>query len=105
MFYNVLKTSFFYAIDILGVPASYKQVKTGNTVNATVGFKRNGQGASPVDSEDPRSVTITVKNDIGKPEKFDTFTVDGIRYTVESVSTVRTSYEVIGYKVTAVGRL
>lgn len=103
--FNDVQGAFNQAIDALGVQASFVQAKApGNTGNMTIGFRMvKAEESEIVDAYGVNTSVLTAKaaDFATPPEKFDRFTINGERFTVQSVQAVHLNTAIIGYKMFA----
>ena len=101
--FSKVKGSFEQVVGLLGVPSTWTQAKPPHgTAAINVGLKTAG----PKDVEivnafgiDAKILTIRAIDMTTPPEKFDTFTVNGERFTADAVHPVLLNGTVIGWKI------
>lgn len=98
-----IRSQFETAVDMLGVPATWSRAKAPTpTQLLTVGFRTAGvKDAEIVNAYGINATIITVRATgvATAPEKFDSFTIQGIRYTADAVHPIHLAGAVIGWKV------
>ncbi len=98
-----LKRQFDSVVGSLGVPAGWSRAKAPSPVHdVIVGFKTAGvKDTEVVNSYGINAVIMTLRaSDVSvAPEKFDSFSINGIRHTADAVHTVNLGGQVIGWKI------
>ena len=99
---SAFKTQFNDVVAALGVPATWSRAKAPSpTKTLTVGFRTAGvKDTEIVNAYGINAIVLTVRAiDVSvAPEKFDSFTVNGVRHTADAVHPVHLKGEVIGWK-------
>lgn len=98
-----IRTQFDHTVAALGVPATWSRAKAPSPTKAvTVGFKTAGvRDTEIVNAYGLNAVVMTMRaiDTAVAPEKFDTFTVHGVRHTADAVHPVHLNGEIIGWKI------
>lgn len=101
--FSRIKRNFEGAVAMLGVTATWSRAKAPTpTKQLVLGFKTAGvKDTEIVNAYGINAVVLTVRAmDVTvAPEKFDTFTVNGVRHTADAVHPVNLNGTVIGWKV------
>ena len=103
-----MRGGFEQVVGLLGVPATWRQVKAPNGSHAaTVGFRTAGKDDQEVVQAygiDTVIITCLSKDFPTAPVKFDEFEIMTETYVANAVHPIHLNAELIGYKVLARGR-
>lgn len=100
--FNNIRGSFESTIHLLGVPATWVKAIGGQTATVQVGFKTAGvKDTEIINAYGLNAIVMTVRQiDLPvAPEKFDSFTVQGVRHTADAVHPVHLNGSIIGWKI------
>ena len=102
---NKLKASYISAFDLMSQPGSVEKAKPPHAVKAlNVGFRHAGaQDTEVINAYGMNAVIITFKASDIIPEKFDELTLDGKRFTLDSVHPIHVNGDLLFYKSYAKG--
>lgn len=100
---SAFKFQFNSTVAAVGVSAVWSRAKAPTpTKTITVGYKTAGvKDTDVINSYGINAIVLTVRAaDVAvAPEKFDSFTINGVRHTADAATPVNLKGEVIGWKV------